>query len=67
MSTIPSPPPLSPIAARCARHIVTHPERYLHLPAQARADMYARCWKTLHRSRTSPTLHLITTHEGGAA
>jgi hypothetical protein len=61
------PEPLSPVAARCARHIVTRPERYLHLPATARAKLYARAWSILRRARFTPTLRLISSHDGGAA
>ena len=59
--------PLSPNAARFARHIVSHPERFLHLPAQAREALYARQWQVLHHARRQPSFRLITGGEGGAA
>lgn len=61
--------PCSPLSARVARHIVTHAERYQHLPQQAQAALFARCLRMLrqHKFAAQHPLRLITNGEGGAA
>jgi len=39
--------PPSDMAVRIARHIVTHPERYQHIPAPDREAMLRRSWAAL--------------------
>ena len=63
--------PCPPLSARMARHIVTHADRYQHLPPQARTALFGRAWGALRLHKASATarsrFQLITTHEGGAA
>lgn len=63
--------PCPPLTAAMARQIVTHAERYQHLPPPQREAKFREALTALRNHRAAlaarARIQLITTHEGGAA